>query len=476
MRISQQALGRSLAAVILATIVTGCATAQWTSRNEGRSRLGSRYSLLPSSGYAPNASSVPEDVVFSKSTTTSLGSGSPLEFEHPKVDAFVFDYETRSRGFFERALDRSRRYVARMAQILTEEGLPAELAYLPLIESGYNTDAVSPAGAAGPWQFIPATGRRYGLRIDRYVDERRDPDKSTRAAAQYLRDLYNMFGDWHLSLAAYNTGEYRVSRTMDREGTDSYWDLMENRDLHRETCDYVPRFLAALAIAQAPEAHGFDTVEPEPINYDQVEVDRSVSLRTIAALTGRSETEIKDLNPELLRGVTPPDSGGYPVHVPSGTKDQFQVAYARMLREARDAQALPVLADADDYRVRKGDTVASVARRLGVSPQALLHANRLKSPKQLRVGMALRVPGAPAPAASVARNAKAAPARTASAASYRVKKGDTVAKVAKRHGVTEKEILKANGLKNGKQLKAGANLRVPAKPKAEPVSVASRKK
>src|SRR5262249_32274924 len=160
-----------------------------------------------------------------------------------------------------------------------------------------------------------------------------------------LKDLYNMFGDWHLSLAAYNTGEYRVARTMDREGTDSYWDMMENRDLHRETCDYVPRFLAALAIAQAPEAHGFEPPSPEPIQFEQVEVDRSVSLRTIAEMIGSSETEIQDLNPALVRGVTPPDSGGYPVHVPRGTKDQFEVAYARMLQEARDAQAQPMLAD-----------------------------------------------------------------------------------------------------------------------------------
>src|SRR5262245_57325805 len=195
--------------------------------------------------------------------------------------------------------------------------------------------------------------------------------------------------------------------------------MMENLDFHRETCDYVPRFLAALAIAQAPEAHGFEPPAREPIQFEQVEVDRSVSLRTIAEMIGSSETEIQDLNPALVRGVTPPDSGGYPVHVPRGTKDQFEVAYARMLHEARDAQALPMLADADDvYRVRKGDTVAGIAHRLGVSTQALLRANGLKNAKQVHAGKVLRVPGSTA-VASVGSGRKSAGVRraTVSAAS-----------------------------------------------------------
>lgn len=463
MRTQPQA-GRLIAALIVGTIVTGCGSTQWaTSRSESRNRLGSRYSLLPQPGYGPNSSSVPDEVVF-KPSNGEYGS-SAIQFEHPKVDAFVLDYETRSRGFFERALDRSRRYVERMAAILTEEGVPRELAYLPLIESGFNNAAVSPAGAVGPWQFISATGRRYGLRIDRYVDERRDPDKSTRAAAQYLKDLYNMFGDWHLSLAAYNTGEYRVARTMDREGTDSYWDMMENRDLHRETCDYVPRFLAALTIAQSPEAHGFESPSPAPIEYEQVEVDRSVSLRTIAELSGSSETEIKDLNPALVRGVTPPDATGYPVHVPTGTKDQFQVAYARMLQEARDAQAQPMLASAQaEYQVRKGDSLASVARRLGVSPQALLRANGMKSAKQWRAGRVLRVPDTAPAATSVAVRGKKQAQGVAVASAdrnYRVQKSDDAPPAGKRHGASAKQA----HAKNGKPAKGAASVRGAAKAK-----------
>jgi len=488
MRISPQVLGRAAAAVILASIVTGCATAQWGG-NPSYSGRGNRYSLLarPSQD-GPNASSVPEDVLFNPKSPASLYSRSELKFEHPKVDAFVFEYETRSRGFFERALDRAAKYVPYMAAILQEEGVPPELAYLPLIESGFNNRAVSHAGAAGPWQFIPATGRRYGLRIDRYVDERRDPAKATRAAAQYLKDLYNMFGDWHLSLAAYNTGEYRVARTLDREGTDSYWDLMENRDLHPETCDYVPKFLAALTIIEAPEKHGFASPEAEPLNYDMVAVDRAVSLRTIAELVGAPESEVRDLNPALVKGVTPP--AGYDVRVPPGTKTQFEVAYSNMRREALDAQALPLLASAESrartYKVRRGDSIGAIAKRTGVSATALLRANGLKNAKQLRAGRVLRVPGgAPkAPKAVASRVRTKAPARpaakvvSAAPAAYKVRKGDTIGAIAKRMGVSEKALLQANGLKNAKGLKAGSTLRVPSKAKAaaKPVRVAAKAK
>jgi membrane-bound lytic murein transglycosylase D len=485
MRSQPHVIDRFLAVAVLASIISGCAALQKganPTRMEGRGS-GNRYSLLPpsESTYIPNASSVPDEIVFRPKLPAEGYDSTELHFDHPRIEAFVLDYETRSRGFFERALDRSAKYISRMTAILREEGVPAELAYLPLIESGFNPFAVSPAGAVGPWQFIPATGRRYGLRIDRYVDERRDPDKSTRAAAQYLRDLYNMFGDWHLSLAAYNTGEYRVARTMDREGTDSYWDLMENRDLHPETCDYVPRFLAALAIAKAPEAHGFASPEPQTPRFDQVAVDRSVSLRQIAELVGASESEIKDLNPALVRGVTPPDASGYDVHLPPGTKDQFALGYARLLHDARDAQALPsAVADGDRYRVRKGDTAAAVARRFGVSVQALLRANGLQSAKNLRAGRVLRVPGSSAPAsATVARAQKSAPARVAAAPStYRVKKGDTPAGVAKRLGVSTRALLQHNGIKNAKALRHGATLRIPpkAKTKPEPIRVARAQK
>ena len=249
-----------------------------------------------------------------------------FDFSHPRVDDFVAQFQTNLRRFFTGALSRSGRYVPRMETILEKEGVPAELAYLPLIESGFREHAVSRAGAVGPWQLIPGTGRRYGLRIDRYVDERRDPVKSTQAAARYLRDLHDMFGDWHLSLAAYNTGEGNISRILEKGSAGDFWEMSDRGFLHHETEDYVPEFLAALHIAETPEAYGFEAPDREPVHYDLVKVNRSLQLDTVARLSGASPGEIKELNPALHRGVVPPQ--GYAVRLPKGTKETFQVALA----------------------------------------------------------------------------------------------------------------------------------------------------
>ena len=172
--------------------------------------------------HSPQASSQPA----SPSSQTARA-GDEFNFSHPRVDSFVTQFQTNLRGFYTRALSRSGRYVPRMSSILQKKGLPQELAYLPLIESGFQTHAVSRAGAVGPWQLIPGTGRRYGLRIDRYVDERCDPVKSTEAAARYLKDLHDMFNDWHLSLAAYNTGEQNISRILERKRAEDFWQMSE---------------------------------------------------------------------------------------------------------------------------------------------------------------------------------------------------------------------------------------------------------
>lgn len=251
-----------------------------------------------------------------------------FDFSHPRVDDYVARFQTDLRGFFTRALSRSGRYVPRMSSILEKEGVPQELAYLPLIESGFRTQAVSRAGAVGPWQFIRRTGQRYGLRIDQYVDERRDPVKSTHAAARYLKDLYAMFGDWHLSLAAYNTGEGHISRILGRGSADDFWQMSDRGYLYQETEDYVPQFLAALHIAEEPQAYGFEPPDEEPEHYDLVTIKKPISLATVAQLSGTSTDTIKELNPALHRGVVPPQ--GYAVRLPKGTKGTFEVALANL--------------------------------------------------------------------------------------------------------------------------------------------------
>jgi membrane-bound lytic murein transglycosylase D len=286
------------------------------------------------------------------------------------------------------SLERASNYLGTVTTILADEGVPAELAYLPIIESGFRLNAVSPAGAVGPWQFMRMTGRRYGLRIDGYVDERRDPIQSTRAAARYLRDLYDMFGDWHLSLAAYNSGEGAIARVRDRENVDNYWEMTERGYLPRETSEFVPRFIAAMEIARAPESYGFEM----PAGYlqpsEQVHIDRSISLRTVAKLSGTGVDDIEDLNPALCRGVVPP--GGYQVRLPSGATTRFRRTFAALKVEEKrqGGVSAPVT-----HKVRRGETPTSIAKRYKVSVRALMQANGLRSARQLTAGKILRIPG-----------------------------------------------------------------------------------
>jgi hypothetical protein len=260
-----------------------------------------------------------------------------FDLDKPEVASSVAVFQTDLRGFFDGALERGAKYVPTMTDILTEEGLPPELAYLPLIESGYRPLAVSPAGAVGPWQFIPETGKRYGLRIDALVDERRDPIKSTRAAVQYLRDLHEMFGDWQLSLAAYNSGENRVARIVADTGVGDFWSMRDGGYLPDETNAYVPRFLAAVRIAAAPERYGFDSPAHVPFHFETVHVDRPVSLRAAAGLCGVSASELAELNPALRQGITPT---GYALRVPTGRAEPLRMALATYVEPARPNAAV----------------------------------------------------------------------------------------------------------------------------------------
>lgn len=313
-----------------------------------------------------------------------------FETSHPKVQDFLLDYQTRQRGFIERSLERGSQYLPTMRSILEQEGVPLDLVYLPIIESGFRLNAVSPAGAVGPWQFIHSTGRRYGLRIDRYVDERRDPEKATRAAARYLRDLYSMFEDWHLSLAAYNTGEANVARIREVAQIDDYWEMIDRGYLPLETREYVPKFLAALEIAKSPEEYGIYVAKgARPSRYDRVNIDKPISLKTVAQLTGTSVAEIAELNPALRAGVVPPR--GYEVRLPKGTRQAFERAYASL--KLRPATAVVWEDRPYRHRVRRGETLSSIARRYGVSVQALMRTNGLRKARHLQAGKTIRIPG-----------------------------------------------------------------------------------
>lgn len=309
-----------------------------------------------------------------------------FQSSHPKVQDFVDRYQTSMRAYMQRALQRGSKYLPRIARILVEEGVPAQLAYLPIVESGFSLHAVSHAGAVGPWQFVRGTGQRYGLRIDGYVDERRDPEMATRAAARYLRDLYERFGDWHLALAGYNSGEGNIERIQAWKGCENYWEMSDRGYLPVETSEFVPRFLAAVEVAMSPAYYGFDIPTTKPTRFDTIEVTRPISLKAVARLSGSDEETIRELNPALNRGVVPPH--GYAVRLPKGTREQFELALSSY-REPEQAVRARV---ARSHKVRRGETLASIAERYGVSVKSLIEVNRLRKGGALKAGQSLRIP------------------------------------------------------------------------------------
>lgn len=245
------------------------------------------------------------------------------------VEGQIEYFTTRGRTVFQAWLNRSVRYLPLMKKIFREYNLPEDLVYIAMIESGFNPHAVSEKKAVGPWQFMRPTAREYGLNTDYWVDERKDPVKSTRAAAAHLKDLYNLFRSWPMALASYNAGMGRMQGAVQKNRTDDFWELSSS--LHSETQEYVPRYMAALIIAKNPPAYGFNDPSGEPIEFDEILIDKSTDLRRIAAYTGASYTQIRDLNPELLQPATPRTP--YLLRVPRGTTGLYQknIAHVSLL-------------------------------------------------------------------------------------------------------------------------------------------------
>ncbi len=312
------------------------------------------------------------------------------EFDIPivinaRVEQFIQYFQTTGRNIFSNWLARSERYIPFMKNLLRENGLPEDLVYMALIESGFNPYAYSRRKASGPWQFIYLTGKRYGLKANWWVDERRDPEKSTVAAAKYLKDLYDIFECWYLAAAGYNAGEGKIVNAMRRYKTEDFWELTKYRYLKRETKDYVPQMIAAALIAKDPEKYGFVGIEyQEPLQYEKVNVPAVTDLRLIARASEISVEELKDLNPELLRWCTPPDSPRYEIKIPLGKKELFLENFEAIPSQDRFQFKTHI--------VKKGDTLAGIARLYRVDMEPILEINRLKRSSLLSVGMNLLIP------------------------------------------------------------------------------------
>lgn len=291
---------------------------------------------------------------------------------------------------------RSSRYLAMIREVLRTRGLPEDLAFTAMIESGFKPDAVSRVGAKGMWQFMAGTARRYGLRVDRWVDERLDPEKSTVAAAAYLRDLYNQFGSWALAQAAYNAGEVKVTRAIQKTGSRDFWTLAQSRHLRRETKEFVPQIHAATVIGRDPDRYGFDFDEVDPVAFDTLTVPPATDLRRLATTAGLAPGDVRALNPTLVRGVTPP---GVPwtLRLPAGARERVAAALVPRrvpgLAGSKHVEVSHAAATGDVHVVRPRETVSAIARQYGVSVGDVMRWNRLDSLDRIRPGDRLRVAG-----------------------------------------------------------------------------------
>ena len=302
-----------------------------------------------------------------------------------RVEYFIKYFQTTHRKPFTRWLERSERYIPMMKELLRQNGLPEDLVYMALIESGFNPRAYSRRKASGPWQFIYRTGKRYGLQANWWIDERRDPEKSTIAAARHLKDLYDQFSDWYLAAAGYNAGAGKISRAIRRYQTEDFWELTKHRYLKRETKNYVPKMIAAALIAKEPEKYGFIDIEyDEPIRYEKVEIPDATDLRVIARCSEVDYKTIKALNPELRRWCTPPYYPNYQVKIPEGRKEIFLQNFSQLKPSERITFRR--------HHVRSGETLSYIASRYRTGVNAIMQMNNIKNPRHLRAGTSIIIP------------------------------------------------------------------------------------
>ena len=370
-------------------------------------------------------------------------------------------YQGRLKDWFEAALSRGGKYLPHIREVFASEGVPRDLAYLAMVESAFRPTAYSRAKAKGVWQFISATGKRYGLEQDWWIDERSDTDKATRAAARYLRELYATFGDWNLAMAAYNAGEGTVQRGIDRYKTRDYWKLRQTRALRRETKNYVPLILAAVVVAGAPDKYGIEIQPEEAIPFERVPVTGAIDLRVIAECTETPVEALQQLNPELRRLATPAGRS-FDVRVPAGAGGRLTACLAVLPADKRVAFRTHV--------VGRGQTLATIARANGVKASDVASANGLRTDRRLAVGTELIIPIDPRRAAPPARHPEpkptAPPASLNAEASdravrvkYRIKPGDTLAAIASQYGTSVQSLQQWNGLR-GSRITAGGTLTI----------------
>ncbi len=377
----------------------------------------------------------------------------PIVF-NDRVKTLIQHFQTKRWGVISRSFERASRYLPMMRKVFHEEELPEELLNLAFIESAVNPWATSRVKAAGIWQFMASTGRLYGMQVSWWVDERRDPEKATRAAAAYLKKLYEMFGAWDLALAAYNAGEGKIQRAIERQRTRDYWKLR----LPKETQYFVPAFLAMTIISKEPERYGFSPPPDDPFETMTVTLEHPTDFRTLARVAGVPVEHLRELNPALIRWSTPPWASRYSVRMPAGINAEFLDELAQIPPHERVGWIA--------HRIRKGETAPAIAKRYGANLQALLEMNGLKRRQPLTPGGSVLVPASAAflsnPTADAAVDRPKAKTARAKPLQHTVKQGETVSQIARTYGLSTAELQRANGLSRNASLRPGQRLKLPA--------------
>ena len=387
-------------------------------------------------------------------------SAEEVEYDFPvtmnrQVQYYLDFFSGKQRKSFALWLSRSGRYLPMIHEHLRAAGLPEDLVYLAMIESGFNERAYSRARAVGVWQFIKPTGRNYGLLINGYVDERRDPIKSTKAAVSYLSELYEEFNSWYLAVAAYNAGEGKIRRAIKKYKTTDFWEIAQGRYLKLETKRYVPKLIAAIMIAKEPEKYGFDNIVFEPpLAYETVEVPRWTSIKAVALASDLDPAELKKYNNELRKDFTPPDRTSYAFKVPQGKKTDVEKNLPRV-------QAV-VSTGFKTHKVKKGETLNSICRRYGLTKTVVLKSNNLRS-AGLQPGQRLRIPYQTVkyemlPEGSVAKGYLATEAASGNFVLHKVRPGETVSELSRLYSVPIHLIAAWNDINDISRIRAGQQL------------------
>ncbi|MGL1932966.1 MAG: LysM peptidoglycan-binding domain-containing protein [Desulfotalea sp.] len=369
----------------------------------------------------------------------------------PQVQVYLDKFQGKSSKRMTRWFERSGKYVDMMEKELSEKGLPNELVYLAMIESAFVQNAKSHASAVGLWQFMKRTGQGYDLRVDRFVDERRNALKSTKAAATYLSDLYDRFGDWYLAVAAYNAGPGKVNHGLTKYKVDNFWDLAETNHLRLETKSYVPKLIATIILSKNLNKYGFDPVQlADPVEFDVISVGPSLPLGAVAKISGGTKNEIKELNMELRQNRTPANVKSYDVHIPKGSYDLAAENLSRLHSVASTGMKIHIY--------KKGEKISRICRKYNINSSTLFKVNGIKNSK-IAHNKRLKIPYSTISYRLLPKGDKKAMMEYKnSLVLHKIKKGESISTIARKYSLPASAIVSWNGLKDAAKIRAGQQL------------------